>query len=44
MWEQGCGPVCQMFAGHPVLAERREHQREEADKQSYNLGQEEGAW
>lgn len=26
MWEQGWGPVCQLFAGHPVLAGHPEPQ------------------
>lgn len=38
------GPLCQMFAGHPILARRPEHQRGQADPQSRILGQVEGAW
>lgn len=43
MWEQGGGPVCQMFAGHPVLARPPEHHWGQADQQSCILGQAEGA-
>lgn len=42
MWEQGWGPVCQLFAGHPVLAGHPEPPGRQADKQNHILGQEEG--
>lgn len=38
------GPMCQMFAGHPLRARRLARQRGQADPQSRILGQVEGAW